>query len=120
MQKTDPCLFQDGLMAALLSHHADDILLTAEPDQTESIWKRLQALMEIKRSPPFQPGVWQQYLGRMWTPLKNGKGWRLKMKDGYYHQLLQQFGLLNARPVKSPTWTEEDDSTAKLSNILAT
>lgn len=112
----DPCLFyqidQDGVCCGVMSHHVDDLLLAMPSEQAEATWSQIEQKMKIKRGNPFTQDKWETYLGREWRRMGEDEqikgGIEVRMKKGYFLQLLKSIGLDRCRAVSSPQWGKNE------------
>ena len=91
---------KDGKMQALLSVHADDMLLATAPGDMEECLKKIESVLVIKRGEELTSGQFVKYLGREWC--KTDHGYKVRAPVHYYTRMLSEYGLLGCRSVATP------------------
>jgi len=95
---SDPQVYQH-LSGALMTIHADDILLVAPADQVEALKKELGQGLLIKWAEAMR-GEWMRYLGKEMRC--EGSTVQVRLPEKYYQRILKDYGMSACKPVTTP------------------
>ena len=102
--RADPQLYvhQSG---ALMSVHADDILLACEPSATDQLMGALESMFAIRREGEIGFQDWMRYLGKEWKKVQtlDGVVLAVRVPQAYWQSMLDIFDLTGkGRSVTTP------------------
>eukprot|EP00972_Heterocapsa_arctica_P097718 14418497-Heterocapsa_arctica.AAC.1 len=96
----DPQLDQHIATGALVSIHADDILIAAPKEHVSQIEELMETGLKIKWGDKIECGQWTRYLGKEWRRLPSG--FEVRVPEKYVTAALAAAGLEHAKGVNTP------------------
>ena len=97
--KTDPQLYVCDCTPALVSIHADDLLVAAPANKIAEVKARVNKDFKIKWGPLIS-NEWVRYLGKEFR--KTSEAVQVRIPPKYFQTLLQEFRLEHSRPASTP------------------
>ena len=97
---SDPQLYQHIATGALISVHADDILIAAPQDRVQEIRELMETGLKIKWGEDITEHQWTRYLGKEWR--RTPKGFEMRIPQRCVNALLELARLERAKGVNTP------------------
>jgi hypothetical protein len=107
----DPQLYWHSATGALVSIHADDILVTAKREDMLNIQALMTKQLVIKWAEEITETTWVRYLGREWR--RTSRGYEVRLPPHYVDTTLALARLQHAKGVPTPSVTTRTSGKAE-------
>lgn len=108
--RADPQLYHRRRDGALIVTHADDLRVTASPEELPTLKEKLAGLMVLKWS-EVMGEQWSKFLGSLWRRVSSSDGDIVQVRPHHRHidTVISGMGLTSGKGARSPAWSVQEE-----------